>query len=174
MLPHGFSYIGLLILIATMEVAFATTADFWHTTRQREKEEELLFAGDQIRLAIQQYYQKTPGKIKRYPVNLDDLLKDPRFPNTRRYLRKIPTDPMTGDVDWGLVRGPAGEIYGVHSRSEEEPIKKGNFSLEDAAFEGRKKYSEWQFLFFTGQVQQQSPPQTTEAAKPVQGLTAKH
>ncbi len=147
--PHahnGFSYIGLLILVAIMGVTLAAAGDLWQTTRQREKEDELLYAGHQFRLAIQHFYQHSAGGPA-YPQALDDLLKDPRAPNTRRYLRRIYPDPITGTTDWGLVKGPNGEIYGVYSKSDAEPLKKANFNLTDAAFEGAKKYSEWQFVF---------------------------
>lgn len=146
----GFSYIGLLILVAMMGVALAATGDLWQTTRQREREDELLYVGHQFRQAIQRFYQQTPGRVKRYPMSLDELLLDPRFLDKRRYLRKVYIDPMTGSADWGLVKGPNGELYGVYSKSEEVPIKKANFKLADAAFEGRSKYSEWQFTYLLG------------------------
>jgi type II secretory pathway pseudopilin PulG len=157
----GFSYIGLLILIAIMGVALAATGDLWQTASQREKEVQLLFVGDQIRLAIKRF-QRQPGVARRYPMSLDDLLLDPRFPNPHRYLRRIYVDPMTGTTDWGLVRGPNGDIYGVYSHSEEKPIKQANFRVADNAFEKQAKYSDWKFLAVTGQ-NQTLPSQTQPA-----------
>jgi hypothetical protein len=55
-------------------------------------------------------------------------------------------DPMTGSTEWGLVKGPAGEIYGVYSLSSDEPLKKSNFALADRNFEGAAKYSDWVFM----------------------------
>ena len=149
---RGFSYIGLLILIAVMGVALAATGDLWATASQREKEAQLLFVGDQFRTAIRRFLQQ-PGAVKRYPMSLDELVLDPRFPSPHRYLRKIFTDPITATPDWGLVKGPNGEIYGVYSRSEAKPIKQANFRLADADFEGRDKYSDWQFVFAVGRNQ---------------------
>ena len=143
---RGFGYIGLLILVAMMSVALAGAGEVWHTAQQREKEQELLFAGGQFRRAIAQYYANTPGKARRYPLHLEELLKDPRHPDTRRYLRKIYLDPMTGKAEWGLVTGPGGEIYGVYSRSEDAPLKRAGFRLVEKDFEGRTKYSEWVFM----------------------------
>lgn len=142
----GFGYIGLLILVAMMSVALAGAGEVWHTAQQREKEQELLFAGDQFRRAIAQYYANTPGKARRYPLQLEELLKDPRHPGVRRYLRKIYLDPMTGKAEWGLVTGPSGEIYGVYSRSEDAPLKQAGFRLAEKDFEGKTKYSEWIFI----------------------------
>lgn len=90
---------------------------------------------------------QTASRLQAYPMRLDDLLLDPRYPNPHRYLRKIWLDPITGSADWGLVQGPNGEIFGVYSRSQAKPIKQANFSLADAAFEGKDKYSDWQFVY---------------------------
>lgn len=143
---RGFGYIGLLILVAMMSAALAGAGEVWHTAQQREKEQELLFAGGQFRRAIAQYYANTPGKARRYPLHLEELLKDPRHPGIRRYLRKIYLDPMTGKAEWGLVTGPGGEIYGVYSRSQDAPLKRAGFRLAEKDFEGRTKYSEWVFM----------------------------
>lgn len=156
---RGFSYIGLLIGVAIMGVMLSAIGEAWQITRQREKEDELLYVGDQFRIAIGNYYQQTPGRAKQLPASLQDLLKDPRYPNTRRYLRKIYVDPMTGNADWGLIKAANGAIFGVFSRSEAEPLKKARFPLAYQYFEGRKKYSEWQFLFAT-QPNQAVPLQT--------------
>ncbi|MHB0982835.1 MAG: type II secretion system protein [Thiobacillus sp.] len=143
---RGFGYIGLLILVAMMSAALAGAGEVWHTAQQREKEQELLFAGGQFRRAIAQYYANTPGKARRYPLHLEELLKDPRHPGIRRHLRKIYLDPMTGKAEWGLVTGPGGEIYGVYSRSQDAPLKRAGFRLAEKDFEGRTKYSEWVFM----------------------------
>ncbi len=143
---RGFTYIALLLLIAIMGAALAAESEVWHMAMKREKEQQLLFEGHQFRNALNRYYYGRGGLPGRFPTSLEDLLKDPRYPDTRRYLRKIYLDPITRSANWGPVKGPNGEIYGVYSLSEEEPAKKENFSLEDAAFEGKKKYSDWKFM----------------------------
>ncbi|NTV94324.1 MAG: type II secretion system protein [Thiobacillus sp.] len=143
---HGYTYIGLLVLVAIMGLGLTAAAEVWLTEQQREKERELLFIGNQFRQALDQYYRNTPGRALRYPLSLEDLLEDPRYPMPRRYLRKIYPDPMTRGTQWGLVTGPKGEIYGVHSLSEEAPLKKGNFKSADRDFEGKTRYSEWLFM----------------------------
>ena len=141
----GFTYLGLLILVATMGIALTVVAQVWQTVQQREREDQLLFVGDQMRRALALYAANAQGG-ERYPRSLEDLLKDPRHPDTRRYLRRIYLDPITGRADWGLVKGPGDVIMGVYSLSEEEPLKKTGFSLADRAFEGKTKYSEWVFV----------------------------
>lgn len=143
---RGFGYIGLLILVAIMSIALAAAGEIWHTAMKREKEQELLFVGAQFRRALEQFYANTPRQGRRYPLNLQELLLDPRHPGIRRYLRKIYADPMTGRTEWGLVSGPNGEIYGVYSLSEAEPLKQGSFRLLERGFEGAARYSDWVFM----------------------------
>jgi len=66
----------------------ATARDVWQTTHQRDQEAELLFVGNQFRLAIGRYFEQ-PSQKAGFPKMLKDLLKDPRRPNTRRFLREI-------------------------------------------------------------------------------------
>jgi type II secretory pathway pseudopilin PulG len=146
----GFTYIGALILVVMMGIALAAAGEVWHTAAQREKEQQLLFVGDQFRRALAEFYAHTPGSATRYPLRLEDLLQDPRYPGIRRYLRKIYPDPMTGKPEWGLVTGPNGEIFGVHSLSEDAPIKRAHFPLADKAFEGKTKYADWVFMASSG------------------------
>ena len=159
----GFTYIGVLVLVALMGIAFATVGQIWHTMQQREKEQELLFIGHQFRLALIRYAQGAPGQAGRSPLHLEDLLKDPRAPGIQRYLRKIYPDPMTGKAEWGLVTGPSGEIYGVYSLSDDEPLKKSNFAWADRQFEGKAKYSEWVFMGASGRRTSQPLPATGTA-----------
>lgn len=144
---RGFTLLGLVIIIAVMGVALLAVGEVWHYAQKREKEQELLFVGDQFRRAINSYYVHTPPANRQhpYPMNLEDLLKDPRYPSTQRYLRKIYPDPVSGSTEWGLARDPDGGIYGVYSLSEETPIKQGNFRLANKAFEGKTKYADWLF-----------------------------
>jgi type II secretory pathway pseudopilin PulG len=146
----GFTYIGVLVLVALMGIALAAAGQNWHTLQQREKEQELLFIGKQFRLALDRYADHTPGQARRAPLQLEELMKDPRYPGIQRYLRKIYLDPMTGSAEWGLISGPKGEIYGVHSLSDGEPLKKSNFGLADRNFEGKMKYSDWVFMHAPG------------------------
>jgi type II secretory pathway pseudopilin PulG len=149
---QGFTYIGAMVLVAILGVVLAAAGEVWHVAQKREKEQELLFVGNQMRRALALYYEHTPAVGRRYPLSLEELLKDPRYPNTQRYLRKLYADPVTGSTEWGLLKGPNGEILGVHSRSEEEPLKKSQFSLADRNFEGKQKYSEWVFMYTPGQL----------------------
>lgn len=147
---RGFTYIGVLVIVALMGIALASAGEVWHTIQKREKEQELLFVGHQFRLALKRYADHTPGKARRAPLKLAELLQDPRYPGIQRYLRKIFPDPVTGRPEWGLITGPGGEIYGVHSLSDSEPLKKSHFERVDKHFEGSMKYSDWVFMHTPG------------------------
>ncbi len=125
----------------------AVAGSTWTTIVQRAKEQELLWRGNQYRQAIESYFVVQHGGAKGLlPSDLESLIKDPRFLETRRHLRKLFTDPITGE-DWVLVKDPSGRISGVRSSSTREPFKKSGFSEENQDFEGKESYSEWQFVF---------------------------
>ena len=93
---RGFTYLVAMFAVAIAGLLLAVTSEVSSHSRQREKEKELLYIGDQFREAIALYYQRTPGTVKRYPEKLEELLEDKRYLSMQRYLRKIYTDPMTG------------------------------------------------------------------------------
>jgi type II secretory pathway pseudopilin PulG len=145
---RGLTYIAVLFLIALHGTVLGAVGILWHTAQQREKERELLFVGDQFRRAIRAYAQSGPGAAGQLPKSLDDLIRDPRLPGIKRHLRKVFVDPMTGTMEWGLVKTPDGAgIAGVYSRSEDAPFKTANFQPDDKEFEGAAKYSEWKFQY---------------------------
>ncbi len=158
MRERGFTYLGVLLLVALMGAVLASTATVWHTLNQREKERELLFVGHEFRRAIGLYYERSPGGSKQYPKTLEDMLRDKRYAATVRYLRRVYVDPMTGKQQWGLVRGVGGGIMGVYSLGSGAPVKTGNFDEEDKSFEGSSSYAEWKFVY--------SPVQPLPALKP--------
>jgi Type II secretory pathway, pseudopilin PulG len=143
----GFTYLAILFAIAIAGVVLAATGINWSHAGQREKEQELLFVGNQFRQAIALYYEKSPGTVKRYPRTLSDLLKDERQLGIQRYLRKVYIDPMTLKAEWGTVAAPDGGIMGVYSLSDIVPLKSANFDYADRTFEGAAKYADWVFAY---------------------------
>ena len=138
----GFTYLGLLIVVAVMGAGMAAYGQIASHAAQREKEAELLFRGEQYRQAIDSYYKKE----RRYPRALADLVEDKRYPMPVRHLRRLYEDPMTGKADWGVVESPeGGGVMGVYSKLEAAPIKTGNFSLVNQGFEKARTYSDWKF-----------------------------
>jgi len=156
---RGFTYLTILFVIAFMGIGLALTGEVWQTVAAREKESQLLYAGHQYRRAIERYYL---GGLQQYPRSLEDLLKDPRKPNTVRYLRKLYADPVTGSAEWGVVKTPDGTgVMGVYSQSEAKPLKTAAFAVVDQTFEGATKYSDWKFVY-QPTAQQQVPVQSLQ------------
>jgi len=139
----GFTYIGLLFAIVILGITLSTVGVVWSTQIRRDREAELLYAGDQIRSAIGRY-RAAGGQ---YPQALTDLLQDDRSPAVRRFLRRVYPDPMTNSVDWDLIMAPEGGILGVASKSKEKPIKVTGFSQINAAFEKAECYCDWKFIY---------------------------
>ena len=143
----GFTYLGLLISVAIIGVVSVAAAALGSIAQRRSAEEELLFVGSQYRAALKSYYDMTPLGGNPYPLSLQGLLKDPRYPNVVRHLRKIYVDPITGRADWLLQMAPGGEIMGISSASTRQPIKVAQFAEPFEAFAGKKHYSEWVFYY---------------------------
>jgi type II secretory pathway pseudopilin PulG len=144
---RGFMLLGLLIVIALSSISLMAAVDVWKVQRQREREEQLIFAGDQYRQAIRNYYFSAPNGTSRVlPVSLEVLLDDDRYPIHVRHLRRLYPDPITGNTEWGEVR-LGGRIAGVYSLSDAQPIKQAGFSLVDDHFSGSTSYQNWGFIF---------------------------
>jgi type II secretory pathway pseudopilin PulG len=143
----GFTYLTVLFVVAFMGLGMAMAGKVYRTTVLREREAELLWVGNQYRVAIEAYAKRGGGL---YPRSLDDLLKDPRDPGVRRYLRKRFPDPISGSGEWGTVKAADGGIMGVYSLSEAAPFKTAGFRARDAAFENAAKYSDWKFVYQPG------------------------
>jgi len=144
---QGFTYLFVLILLATLGAILAAAGTQWATIDQRTREAALLRSGSTLRTAIGAYYESSPGTVKRYPPSLEALLRDERYLAIRRYLRKIPDDPLSRQSEWGLLAAPDGGVMGVYSRSDRTVFKTGNFSPLDASLAGGAAYSEWQFVY---------------------------
>jgi type II secretory pathway pseudopilin PulG len=165
----GFTYLTALFMVAIMAAGLGVVGQMWETDSMREREAELLYVGNQYRLAIQRYVTSGAGL---YPRTLQDLIKDPRSLSTRRHIRRLYPDPITGSAEWVIVKAPDGGIMGVHSRSEDAPLKVANFRLRDQDFARATKYSEWVFAYAPKPLaQQQQLQQKPGAPPPAPGAT---
>lgn len=143
---RGFAYLWTLMLVAFMGVALTIGADLYATAARRDKERELLFIGHEFRHALERYYNAGAAGQNQYPLTLEDLLKDPRFPSPRRHLRRLYADPVTGKAEWNLVL-QQGRIVGVRSTSTQRPIKQDNFDDDDAGLARKSRYADWIFTY---------------------------
>ncbi|AME28683.1 type II secretion system protein [Burkholderia sp. PAMC 26561] len=143
----GFTYVGTLILIAILAITVSAQLILGAAQHRRWVDQELLYRGDLYRQALQGYYLATPPGQPRYPNSLSDLLRDPRYPGIKRYLRTLYADPAAPDTPWDLITAPEGGILGVRSSSNAKPIKRANFPEIYQSFENKETYRDWAFLF---------------------------
>ena len=142
---RGVVLLALLISLALSGIALMAAVDVWTLQRQREREQQLLYVGDQYRQAIRRYYYAAPaGAPRTLPARLEVLLEDDRYPVPVRHLRRLYPDPITGQAQWGQLRA-SDRIAGVYSLSQVLPVKQAGFSPADESFTGRSRYSEWVF-----------------------------
>ena len=97
---RGFGWLLVLMMLAIASAAGAAVAQRWSDQMAREKERQLLRVGDAFARALADYHASSPGSDKRFPPTLEQLVLDTRFVGTRRHLRTIYPDPLTGQPDW--------------------------------------------------------------------------
>lgn len=156
---------ALLVGMAVMAVMLSVAMPTWNQMIRREKEEELVFRGNQYARAINFYQRKFANAS---PANFDILIE-------QHMLRKKYRDPMSpdkdgafqplyinnsaqsgrlgsagqagsagqsgagqpGSVGTALGTTPTGGIMGVTSKNKGESIR---------VFNGKTHYNEWQFI----------------------------
>ncbi|MDN4059300.1 type II secretion system protein [Massilia sp. YIM B02769] len=147
----GFTYVGLVFFVAILGLVGAATLKVDSLLRRAAAEQDLLEIGAEFSEALRSYAAATPRGYPTAPPTLQDLLKDPRFPGTRRHLRKIFIDPITGKDEWGIVyQGDKVGVLAVYSLSRAQPLKVANFDARFLNFENKEHLSEWKFTA-TGQ-----------------------
>ncbi len=167
----GFTLPMVMAIIVITGIMLGAVGQSWHTARQREREEELIFRGDQVAELL---YQKilcstsvtgtlTPAQVtsslwataSANGTVLDELVagRVERCVNgTTKKFRLRPSatiDPFTSK-QFQLVN-PVGTntlLSGAASSGSGEPFKKSFKDTYDSALLDEKKmYSEWQFTW---------------------------
>lgn len=141
----GFTFIGLLIIISISGIVLSAVGIVWQQDVQRNKEQELLYLGDQYRRAITSYYESSPSGGKQFPQKLTQLVLDKRFPTVKRHIRTLYANPISADKTWTLIK-EQGQIKGVTTPSSDKPIKVAGFDDAYKTFEKAKSYADWKFI----------------------------
>ncbi|HKS81210.1 MAG TPA: type II secretion system protein [Candidatus Acidoferrales bacterium] len=109
----GFTLLELIVACAILTVLATAALPLVKATIVRRHENELRYDLLEMRKAIDRYKDDADKGLiqiqagtEGYPPDLDTLVKGVQLAGTTnrrvRYLREIPTDPMTGRKDWGL------------------------------------------------------------------------
>ena len=91
----GFTLIELLVVLAIIGSLLTIAVPSYFATLENSRETALRQSLSVMRDAIDHYR----GDVGKYPDSLQDLV-------TRRYLRNIPSDPITGAADAWVIEAP--------------------------------------------------------------------
>ena len=144
---RGLTLVELIVTAAILGILAAAAIPVARFEVQREKERELRSDLWMMRNAIDKYKDaadkgafQTKVDSQGYPPDLDTLVKGVDVQGKKvRFLRKIPTDPMTGNTDWGMRSmqdDPDSDSYGGQSVFDVYSKSTGT------ALDGTK-YSDW-------------------------------
>jgi hypothetical protein len=95
---EGSLLIIVMIGAAVASIGLAVASQSWSSVWRRDKEEELIFRGNQYVDAILAYRKEHAGQ---FPINLEDLYKP--GPRGYRYIRTLYREPIAKDGKWGLL-----------------------------------------------------------------------
>jgi general secretion pathway protein G len=150
----GYTFIELLVVSTMLLVLASAIMPLTRVTMQRMREVELRRSLREMRIAIDKFKDAADlGQIgatdlkagaENYPPDLETLVNGVSAANDQtgrklKFLRRVPTDPMTKSTDWGLrsyqddpdsTRWGGQDVFDVHSKSEA------------TALDG-SKYKEW-------------------------------
>ena len=139
---RGFTFIELLVVSAILLVLASAAMPLAKVTMQRQREAELRRSLREIRTAIDKFKDAVDtGQIgstdiragsEGYPPDLETLVEGVSAAGDAsgrklKFLRKIPIDPMTNSIEWGMrsyqdrpdSRSWGGQnIYDVYTKSE--------------------------------------------------------
>ena len=139
---RGFTFIELLVVSAILLVLASAAMPLAKVTMQRQREAELRRSLREIRTAIDKFKDAVDtGQIgstdiragsEGYPPDLETLVEGVSAAGDAsgrklKFLRKIPIDPMTNSIEWGMrsyqdrpdSRSWGGQnIYDVYTKSD--------------------------------------------------------
>lgn len=107
-LKKGFTLVELLVVLAILALLLTLAVPKYFSSIERAKEATLRQDLNTLRESIDKYYADN-GE---YPKSLEDLVE-------RKYIRKVPIDPITDSaVTWTFTAPEPpliGDIYDIHS-----------------------------------------------------------
>jgi len=113
----GFTFIELIISVALMMILASAALPIARVSMQRQREAQLRYALREVREAIDLFHDWAEAQrlaqheltlgSENYPTSLDQLVQGVTLANDvtgrkKKFLRKVPIDPITGTAEWGL------------------------------------------------------------------------
>ena len=113
----GFTFVELIVATAVMMILASAAMPLVRVSIKRQKEADLRYNLREMRRAIDDFkswadrgmlaaHELTFG-AENYPSSLEQLVEGVTLANDasgrkKKFLRRVPMDPMTGTTDWGL------------------------------------------------------------------------
>jgi general secretion pathway protein G len=131
----GVTLIELIIVVAIISILAGAAIPLARFQIKRQKEKELHRDLWEMRAAIDQYKDiadkgliQTKADTNNYPPDLQTLVDGVSIQTKKmRFLREIPTDPMTKNKDWAVIAnqddpdstgGSGSNVFDVRSKSD--------------------------------------------------------
>ncbi len=149
----GYSFVELVLVCTLLSLLSATAFPIAKFTVKRHKEIELRYSLRLMRNAIDEYKRFSEAGLLElqqcagcdgYPEELESLTEAQSLTNhppdvVKRFLRRVPIDPMTGEAEWGMRSyqdDPDSESWGGENVYDV-------FSLSEGTGLNGVPYSEW-------------------------------
>lgn len=125
---RGYAFLILMMALTILLISLTTALPDIYTANQREREEELIFRGNEYARAIMLYRRQ----FNRFPSTVDDLVKKT---NGFRFLRHAYKDPMTKSGKWRFIHANAGggvlDSKTLPSAQRTNPLKNSDSGKEE-------------------------------------------
>ena len=142
MSERGYTFIELIVVSTMLLVLASAIMPLTKVTMQRMREVELRRSLREMRIAIDKFKDQADlGNIgatdlkagaENYPPDLETLVQGVSAANDQtgrklKFLRRVPVDPMTKSIDWGLrsyqdepgtARWGGQDVFDVHTTSD--------------------------------------------------------
>lgn len=115
---RGYAFLVLMMMVTILLVSLTAALPSIYTEGQREKEEELIFRGNEYARAILFFH----NKFGRYPGSIEELVKKT---NGVRFLRQAYSDPMNPQGNWRFIHANAAGMV-IDSRTMTLPTSPAN------------------------------------------------
>ena len=139
---NGYTFVELIVVTAILLILASAVMPLAQVTSQRTREAELRRSLREMRVAIDNFKDAVDGGqipttelepgSEGYPPNLQTLVDGVTAAGDAsgrklRYLRRIPIDPMTSAVEWGLrayqdkpdsTSWAGGNVFDVYTKSD--------------------------------------------------------